>query len=174
MNLSPRQFRHPQLLDDLIKLLEEAKVAPDRLRLEVTEAAINLDPDFAVAAFQRMVDLGLGVALDNFGAGLASMNHFARLACRSGKGRSPPDLLPTGLGQAGSDHSNHLRSGTPPAPGAHRLRKVSERTEQLEALREYGCDLLQGHLFFAGCLHAKAQGTLAFLESGRWPGNYFV
>ena len=79
VNLSLRQFRDPDLVTRLAELLAKWKISPGRLRLEVTEAAVNQDPEGALAIFQAMADLKISFALDNFGAGLASMNHFIRL-----------------------------------------------------------------------------------------------
>src|SRR5580704_8667392 len=79
VKLSLRQFRHPDLVTRLAELLAKWKVLPGRLRLEVTEAAVNQDPEGALAIFQAIADLKISLALDNFGAGLASMNHFIRL-----------------------------------------------------------------------------------------------
>jgi len=79
VNLSLRQFRDPQLLGYLAELLAKWKFSPKQLRLEVAEAAVNQDPEGALAVFQGMADLKISAVLDNFGAGLASMNHFIRL-----------------------------------------------------------------------------------------------
>ena len=76
VNLSPRQFRDPKLLPYLAGLLAKWKIPAGRLRVEVSEAAVNQDPETALTVFQRLADLKISTALDNFGAGLASMNHF--------------------------------------------------------------------------------------------------
>lgn len=166
VNLSRRQFQHAPLVDRISEILREWRIPPGRLRLEVTETVINHDPDFAIAAFQRMKDHGLGVALDNFGAGIASMNHLARL---------PIDLVKV----------DRRLIGFLPAPGRQsaiiqtifdlgRLLAVRilaegvERTEQLEALRRYRCDLAEGHLFSPAVPGSAARALLA---SGRWPGQ---
>jgi diguanylate cyclase (GGDEF)-like protein/PAS domain S-box-containing protein len=163
VNLSPRQFKYPHLLDRLAELLAQSPVPPGRLRLEVTENAINQDPDYAIAVFQRMVDLGVSAALDNFGVGLASMNHFVRL---------PIDLVKI---------DRRLISQLP-ASGRQavivqtifdlgRLLQVRilgegiERVEQLEALQKYNCDLVQGHLFSLAVPREQARDLL---KAGRW------
>jgi diguanylate cyclase (GGDEF)-like protein/PAS domain S-box-containing protein len=166
INLSPRQFAYPGLLDRVAEALAQAKVPPGRLRLEVTESAVNQDPDHAVAVLQKMVDLGVSVALDNFGAGLASMNHFIRL---------PIDLvkvdrrliaylaIPGRQGailQAVFDLGRLLQVRT--------LAEGIETKEQLQALRKYGCDLVQGHLFSPAVAPDTAQ---ALLESSQWPSG---
>jgi diguanylate cyclase (GGDEF)-like protein/PAS domain S-box-containing protein len=163
VNLSLRQFRDPQLLDYLAGLLAKWKISPGQLCLEVTEAAVNQDPDAALAVFQGLADLKISAALDNFGAGLASMNHFIRL---------PIDLVKV----------DRRLIAYLPVPGKQaailqtifdlgRLLEVSmlaegiESGEQLDALLKYGCDLGQGHLFSSPVAKEKAQ---VLLQNGRW------
>jgi EAL domain-containing protein (putative c-di-GMP-specific phosphodiesterase class I) len=164
VNLSPRQFKHPHLLDRLAELLAQAKISPGRLRLEVTENAINQDPDYAIAVFQRMIDLGVSAALDNFGAGLASMNHFVRMPIDLVKiDRRLISQLPASGRQAAIvqtifDLGRLLQ--------VRILAEGIERIEQLEALRKYRCDLVQGHLFSAA---VPADQALDLLKAGHWP-----
>jgi EAL domain-containing protein (putative c-di-GMP-specific phosphodiesterase class I) len=163
VNLSSRQFRDPNLLPSLSELLAKWTFSPGQLRLEVSEAAVNQDPEGAQAVFQALVDLKIGIALDNFGAGLASMNHFIRLPIDLVKvDRRLIAYLPIPGKQAvilqtifNLGHMLEVRM----------LAEGIERGEQLEALRKYGCDLVQGHLFSAPVSQESAQ---ALLESGRW------
>ena len=163
VNLSLRQFRDPQLLDHLAELLAKWKVSPGQLRLEVTEAAVNQDPEGALAVFQGVADLKLNAGLDNFGAGLASMNHFIRLPIDMVKvDRRLIAYLPIPGKQAAIlqtifDLGRMLE--------VHMLAVGIESREQLEALRKYGCDLGQGHLFSPPVAMEKAQ---QLLQNGRW------
>lgn len=167
VNLSPRQFRHPGLLDRLSDLLAQADLPARRLRLEIAECAINEDLGYAASAFERFADLGLGVILDNFGAGLASMNHLVRL---------PIDLVKI----------DQRLIAPLPAPGRHAailraifdlgrqlkvwmLAEGIERREQLDALREYGCDLVQGNLLSPAVSPKDAE---ALLQKRLWPPEH--
>src|SRR3984957_19150818 len=163
VNLSLRQFRDPNLVGRLAELLAKWKVLPGRLRLEVPEAVVNQDPEGALAVFQAVADLKVGLALDNFGAGLASMNHFIRL---------PIDVVKV-------DRRLIAYLAIPGKQGAilqticdlGRMLQVRilaegiERNEQLEALLAYGCDLGQGHLFSPPVTQEKAQ---VLLQAGHW------
>jgi diguanylate cyclase (GGDEF)-like protein/PAS domain S-box-containing protein len=163
VNLSSRQFRDPNLIARLAELLARWKVAPGQLRLEVSENAVNQDPEGALAVFQGLADLKVSAALDNFGAGLASMNHFLRL---------PIDLVKV----------DRRLIAYLPIPGkqaailqtifdlgrmldVRMLAEGIERKDQLDALLKFGCDLGQGHLFSPPVPQEKAQ---ALLETGRW------
>ena len=163
VNLSLRQFRDPNLLGHLAELLAKWKFSPEQLRLEVTEAAVNQDPEGALAVFQGMADLKVSAALDNFGAGLASMNHFIRLPIDLVKvDRRLIAYLPIPGKQAAIlqtifDLGRMLE--------VRMLAEGIESREQLEALLKYGCDLGQGHLFSAPVTGEKAQ---VLLQNGRW------
>jgi diguanylate cyclase (GGDEF)-like protein/PAS domain S-box-containing protein len=163
VNLSSRQFRDPNLLPHLKELLAEWKVSPGQLRLEVSEAAVNQDPEGAPSVFQGMADLKIGAVLDNFGAGLASMNHFIRLPIDLVKiDRRLIAYLPIPGKQAAIlqtifDLGRMLE--------VRMLAEGIESREQLDALLKYGCDLGQGHLFSPPVSQEKA---LPLLEKGRW------
>jgi diguanylate cyclase (GGDEF)-like protein/PAS domain S-box-containing protein len=163
VNLSLRQFRDPQLLGHLEALLAKWKVSPEQLRLEVTEAAVNQDPEGALAVFKGIADLKISVGLDNFGAGLASMNHFIRLPIDMVKvDRRLIAYLPIPGKQAAIlqtifDLGRMLEVGM--------LAVGIENKEQLEALRKFGCDLGQGHLFSPPVAKEKTQ---LLLQNGRW------
>ena len=163
VNLSSRQFRDPNLLRDLAGLLSNAKFSPRQLRLEISENAVNQDPEGALPVFQGIAALGVSAALDNFGAGLASMNHFIRLPIELVKvDRRLIAYLPIPGKQAAIlqtifDLGRMLE--------VRMLAEGIESREQLDALLKLGCDLGQGHLFSAPVSAEKAQ---ALLENGRW------
>jgi diguanylate cyclase (GGDEF)-like protein/PAS domain S-box-containing protein len=163
VNLSARQFRDPNLLRDLSGLLAKGKFSPKQLRLEISENAVNQDPEGALPVFQGIAALGVSAALDNFGAGLASMNHFIRLPIELVKvDRRLIAYLPIPGKQAAIlqtifDLGRML--------DVRMLAEGIESREQLDALLKLGCDLGQGHLFSAPVSAEKAQ---SLLENGRW------
>ena len=163
VNLSSRQFRDPNLLAPVGELMAKWKISPEQLRLEVSEAAVNQDPDGALTIFRGMADLKINVALDNFGAGLASMNHFIRLPIDLVKvDRRLIAYLPIPGKQAAIlqtifDLGRVLE--------VRMLAEGIESKEQLEALLKFGCDLGQGNLFSPPVTKESAH---ALLESGHW------
>jgi diguanylate cyclase (GGDEF)-like protein/PAS domain S-box-containing protein len=163
VNLSARQFRDPNLLRDLAGLLSKGKFSPRQLRLEIAENAVNQDPEGALPVFQGIAALGVSAALDNFGAGLASMNHFIRLPIELVKvDRRLIAYLPIPGKQAAIlqtifDLGRMLE--------VRMLAEGIESREQLDALLKLGCDLGQGHLFSEPVSPEKAQ---SLLENGRW------
>lgn len=163
VNLSPRQFKHPGLLDRLSELLAQTKIPARRLRLEIAECAINEDPGYAATAFERIADLGVGVVLDNFGAGLAPMNHLIRLPIDLVKidqrliASLPAPGRQAAILRAIFDLGRQL--------GVRMLAEGIERSDQLAALAEYGCDLVQG-LYFSPAVSSEKAAEL--LQQGAW------
>ena len=164
VNLSARQFRDPALLANLAALLAKWKVPAAQLRLEISETVVNHDPEGALAIFQGLADLKVSAALDNFGAGLASMNHFIRLPINLVKvDRRLIAYLPIPGKQAAILQTIFDLARMLEVP---MLAEGIERREQLDALLNYGCDLGQGHFFSPPVSLEDAQ---ALLQTGHWP-----
>src|SRR5215207_3062899 len=62
VNLSPRQFQHPALVEDITRILCETGLDPRRLELEITEGAVMEDPDAARVTLERLRDIGISLA----------------------------------------------------------------------------------------------------------------
>ncbi|MGY3486171.1 diguanylate cyclase (GGDEF)-like protein [Bradyrhizobium sp. USDA 4011] len=78
INLSPVQFRSPELVPVIVHALASSGVSPDRLELEVTETAIIQDSEAVFAALSQMHDLGVRIALDDFGTGYSSLSFLQK------------------------------------------------------------------------------------------------
>jgi diguanylate cyclase (GGDEF)-like protein/PAS domain S-box-containing protein len=79
VNLSVREFQHPDLSGDVARVLAETGLAPDRLQLEITESAAMQDIDGAIATLNALRQLGVRLALDDFGTGHSSLSYLQRL-----------------------------------------------------------------------------------------------
>ncbi len=79
VNLSPRQFRLPDLVDRVAAVLAEVGLPPERLELEVTETAMIDDMAAANVMLQQLRALGITIALDDFGTGYSSLNFLRTL-----------------------------------------------------------------------------------------------
>ncbi len=76
INLSPHQFRHPDLVARLLQILQDTGADPRDLDLEVTESVLIDDQD---AAYKKLCDLrsmGIHIALDDFGTGYSSFKYL--------------------------------------------------------------------------------------------------
>jgi len=75
-NLSPIQFRDPDLFDFVIAVIEPTGFPLRRVHIEMTESALTGDDGVALATVQRFKSVGIGVALDDFGTGFASLTRL--------------------------------------------------------------------------------------------------
>ena len=79
LNLSPRQLWSPRLTESILGPLRNSKIRPERVTLEVSEAALMADPDRAQKVMYELWAWGLNVALDDFGIGHSSLARLALL-----------------------------------------------------------------------------------------------
>ncbi len=79
VNVSPRQLASTEIIDSVYHALGDSGLDPNRLVLEITESAMMLDFDVAVKHLVAVKDLGVRLALDDFGSGFSSLNLLHRL-----------------------------------------------------------------------------------------------
>lgn len=79
VNVSPRQFDSPSIVDTVADVLRTSGLAPELLALEITESVLVDDADEAVALLERLKGLGVRIALDDFGTGYSSLTYLHRL-----------------------------------------------------------------------------------------------
>jgi EAL domain-containing protein (putative c-di-GMP-specific phosphodiesterase class I) len=147
VNVSSRELREPGFATAVAETLARHAIRPGELAIEVTESLVADGDPATVAAFAALDELGVQLAVDDFGTGHASLAALERF---------PADLLKidgrfvAGLGRDGS--AAGIVSALVMLGHALGLRVVAEgveRREQLSVLREMGCDLGQGFLFAA-------------------------
>jgi diguanylate cyclase (GGDEF)-like protein len=79
VNLSARNLLDPALPKLIAELLERHRVAPEKLLVEITESAAMLDPQRSVAVLAELRAMDVGVSVDDFGTGNASIEYLAML-----------------------------------------------------------------------------------------------
>jgi len=79
VNISPVQFRDPQLAERILQLLAETGFPARRLELEITEGSIIEHPEQAATIVQSLKNSGMSIALDDFGTGYASLTQLQSL-----------------------------------------------------------------------------------------------
>ena len=79
MNVSVRQFRHPEFVDQVMTLIEQSRRPPDKLKLELTESLLADDIDVTIAKMGSLKDMGVALSLDDFGIGYSSLSYLKRL-----------------------------------------------------------------------------------------------
>ncbi len=144
VNLTQKQFYNVDLVAQLQRTLVVSGADPARLMFEVPELALNASPDAAIAILQRMVDCRVRVALDDFGSGLAPLNHLVRLPIDMVKLDVKLTAAANSTGRQQAVLESLLRLGR--TLGVQVVAQGIETPEQLRALERMGCDLGQGPL----------------------------
>ncbi|WP_281367779.1 sensor domain-containing protein [Saccharibacillus deserti] len=144
VNLSPRQFRQPGLVEMIRSILQETGYPPEYLELEITEG-MTLDVESASGKMRQLRDLGAQISIDDFGTGYSSLNYLKRLPIsrlkvdRSFVRDIESDSGDRDIVKAIIAMAHNLKI-TVIAEGV-------ENEEQLAFLEENGCDEIQGYLF---------------------------
>lgn len=145
VNLSARQFQEQDLAQTIIKIIEETKINPCCLNLEVTESSIMKNAESAVKTLGELKELGIKISIDDFGTGYSSLGYLKRL---------PIDILKIDKSFVSDVTTNPDDAALVMAivTLAHNLKlKVVaegvETEEQLSFLHLLRCDEWQGYLY---------------------------
>ena len=144
VNLSGRQLLNPAFPDSVRRVLADTSMSPAYLEFELTEGAIEQDDPVVRRALDEVRDLGITLALDDFGTGYSSLSHLQRFAFDCIK------IDKSFIAEvATNQESRSLTTAAVAMAHALGLRAVAEGVEseeQLEFLRQLGCDEIQGYL----------------------------
>jgi diguanylate cyclase (GGDEF)-like protein len=159
VNLSPRQFQQPGLVDDVAGAVRARKLAPHLIALEITESAMLGNADETVATLRQLKGLGVTLSIDDFGTGYSNLAYLQRLPLNQLKiDRQFVSGLETDAGDAAIVTAILGLAGT---LGLAVVAEGVETAEQAARLHALGCELGQG--FYFGRPQSAAELT-ALLE----------
>ena len=145
LNLSARQFRQDDLSATIREVLDEMAVDGHLLAFELTESMVMHDVENTLDTLRELKALGATISLDDFGTGYSSLSYLKRF---------PIDTLKIDRSFVRDIHHDNDDSAIAHAviAMAHKLgiKVIAEGVEcaaQLDLLREFGCDELQGYFF---------------------------
>jgi EAL domain-containing protein (putative c-di-GMP-specific phosphodiesterase class I) len=78
VNVSMRQIASPELVGDVVEALAASRLDPDTVTLEVTESVLMRDAEATVAHLRGLKELGVKIAIDDFGSGQSSLTYLRR------------------------------------------------------------------------------------------------
>jgi len=145
VNISAVQFRRRDLVQEIAEVLRETNLEARYLELEVTETTVMHDAEQLIWTLEQLRALGVHLAIDDFGTGYSSLSYLKRFAIDKIKiDRSficdipgDPDDLSIVRAIIGLGKQLNLQV----------VAEGVETAEQLAALRDSGCDALQGYYF---------------------------
>lgn len=145
VNISARQFRHPEIIEQVVGSLSQTGLAPGLLLLEITESLMVEDVESVRETLIRLRKIGVSVAVDDFGTGYSSLGSLRQLPVQivkidrtfvSGVGANPQDAV---MLSSMIDLAHRL--------GLVVIAEGVEQESERNWLQEVGCDLAQGYLF---------------------------
>ena len=144
VNLSPVQFRNRGLVTMVTQALAAARVAPNRLELEITEAVLLQDDDAIVTMLHQLRALGVRIAMDDFGTGYSSLSYLRSF---------PFDKIKIDRSfikdiERNRDSAVIIKAiaSLGQSLGIETTAEGIETAEQLELVRRAGCTEMQGYL----------------------------
>jgi diguanylate cyclase (GGDEF)-like protein/PAS domain S-box-containing protein len=145
VNLSPLQLSDPDLVECIGRILEETDLDPRYLELEITESAVMSNPDKAIQVLNTLRDMGVSVAIDDFGIGHSSLAYLKQFPIRAVKiDRSFVQGLPEDRGDAAITKAI---IGLAHSLECDVIAEGTETRQQFEFLRDHDCNSVQGNYF---------------------------
>jgi len=147
VNVSPVQIKSPGLVLNIVRILAESGLHAGRLELEITETVLIQDDEATLSVLHNLRDLGVRVAMDDFGTGFSSLSYLHRFPFDKIKiDRCFINNLPDDKGSVAT---------TKAIIGIAKARDITTTAEGVETgaqrqiLAKLGCDQIQGFLISA-------------------------
>jgi diguanylate cyclase (GGDEF)-like protein len=162
VNLSARQFRQHDLVRMVSRILEETRLDPAHIEMELTESMVMHNVEQAIATLQGLKSLGVRLSVDDFGTGYSSLSYLKDLPIDAlkidrsfvrdigGGAEAGEGVLAQAIISLG--HNLHLKV----------IAEGVETDAQVRFLRRHGCDEVQGFLYgepVAPEAHARLLGS---------------
>ncbi len=163
VNISNRQIQAGNFITVLQRALDESKLPPVYLELELTESTVMDDPQTTISIFNRIHELGVEISVDDFGTGYSSLNYLRQL---------PLDRLKIDQSfvkdisvDRGDEAIVKAIIGLSHNLGLTVVAEGVETELQSQFLRDHDCDVLQGYYFSKPIPADEIQGYLLNLNS---------
>jgi diguanylate cyclase (GGDEF)-like protein len=163
VNVSSTQFMQSNFVESISRILKETGLNPVYLQLELTEGTLMKHSEDTIEKLHSLKNMGIKVSIDDFGTGYSSMNYLKRLPLSTLKidrsfiqdlANNPDDQAIT---KAIIDLARNFK-----------LKVIAEGVEtrkQLDLLREYGCNGIQGYLI---CPPINQISLAQFVKETMW------
>lgn len=144
INLSPRQFINHDLADEIYRILEDTKLPPVFLDMEITESMAVNNLDMVVDCLTLFKKMGITVSMDDFGTGYSSLSMLQKL---------PLDILKIDrsfIRNIGNGDNGAIANAIIAMSHSMGLRVIAEgveNEEQLQFVKENNCDEVQGFYY---------------------------
>jgi len=145
VNISPKHFTHVNFVNHITNILDETKLNPEHLALEITETVMMDNTDHMIAVLSRLKDIGIKIHIDDFGTGYSSLSYLQRfpinilkidrsfISRMSGNGKNA-EIVQSIINMAHNMKMQVIAEGV-------------EKVENLKTLENLKCEYAQGYFF---------------------------
>jgi EAL domain-containing protein (putative c-di-GMP-specific phosphodiesterase class I) len=160
VNVSVRQFRDPDFVDEVMTVIRDHAIQPHKLKLELTESLLAEGIEVTVAKMASLKEMGVALSLDDFGMGYSSLSYLKRLPLDQLKidREFVKDILTDANDAAIARAIIHLARSL----GLDVIAEGVETPAQRAFLAKEGCYEYQGYLF---CKPLPIEELEAFIDS---------
>jgi len=145
VNVSVRQFRHPEFVDEVMDAIERSGIQPQKLKLELTESLLADGIDVTIAKMGSLKAMGVTLSLDDFGIGYSSLSYLKRLPLDQLK--IDREFVKDILTDANDAAIARTVIGLAHSLDLDVIAEGVETEEQRDFLARQGCHSYQGYLF---------------------------
>lgn len=162
VNVSPRQIADPNFAEVVHDALARSGVSPNLLWIEMTESMMIDEPELAQSTLQQIRSMGVRIALDDFGTGFSSLSLLQQFPIQRIK---IDRAFVQGVSEQGNDRSL-VRTiiAMAQSMGLDLVAEGIETVQQLQSLRDMGCDKAQGYLISRPVPAGAMGSTMAALD----------
>ncbi|MFQ5650073.1 MAG: putative bifunctional diguanylate cyclase/phosphodiesterase [bacterium] len=168
VNLSARQFREVSLVETVASAIRDTRLSPSHLVLEITETSAMEDIEFTITTLKALKEMGVRIALDDFGIGYSSLSYLKRL---------PIDFLKVDKCfvrdvPKNPDDVSIIKAIVALAQnlGIKVIAEGVEKKDQLSFLKSIRCEQVQGFYFSPALSPARFRELLASNKGWREKG----
>lgn len=144
VNLSPLQIKQPDIIEVIKKILETTELSPEYLELEITEGVLMSPNNEILKKIEKIKSMGIKIAIDDFGTGYSSLSYLKRF---------PMDKLKIDqcfvrdIPQNDNGAIAKVVIGLAKSLNMRVIAEGVETKEQVDFLRENGCEEIQGYYY---------------------------
>jgi diguanylate cyclase (GGDEF)-like protein/PAS domain S-box-containing protein len=146
VNLSVNQFQNIKLVDQIAKILADTNLNPMKLELEITENIIMKEPEYIIESLRQIKQLGVKIAIDDFGTEYSSLSYIKQL---------PVDKIKIAMTFVQGININEKDEAIIKVIivlaknlGLKVIAEGAETKEQLDFLKNNMCDEVQGYYYY--------------------------
>ncbi|MBR3670816.1 MAG: GGDEF domain-containing protein [Fibrobacter sp.] len=160
VNFSAKQFALDNMVEDVRRILQETRLNPKNLKLEITEYTALCESEKTIEMMRALASMGLQISIDDFGTGYSSLSYLKRFPVNTLKmdksfvDHVTDDEEDASFARMVIGIANSMNLGL--------IAEGVETRDQLDFLRSEGCRYIQGY-FFSKPLNSEA--ALAYLRS---------